>query len=177
MTIRRTVIAVAALAAVASWACSSSSTENSSGGEAAATCPPDDPETKDRDESKCRALANPEDGALAVQRRNCANCHTKDFGGAKDPLPTINNDVVPEGVKLYPPNLTSDTTGVGEWSDEQLALAIRQGIDRKSQQLCPQMKHDNGMSDFEAYSIVLYLRTLPKVQRTVPQSVCPPFKL
>ncbi len=177
MMIRRSIVVCAAFVAVLAWACSDSNdTGESSGSGGEVTCPPDDPETKDKDESKCRALANAEDGALAVQRRNCAQCHTKDFGGATDPLPSINNTPVAEDVKLYPPNLTSDNTGVGEWTDDQLATAIRTGLDRKSQQLCPQMKHDSSMSDFEVYSIVAYLRSLPPVKRTVPQSICPPFK-
>jgi len=177
MMMRRTLIlGAAAIAALLSFACSDNKTEDPGSSGAEPTCPADDPATKDQDESKCRALANKEDGALAVQRRNCAQCHTKDFGGATDPLPSVNNSPVGEGVKLFPPNLTNDASGIAEWSDEQLAVAIRQGLDRKSQSLCPQMKHDSGMSDFEAYSIVLHLRSLPPVKRTVPQSVCPPFK-
>jgi hypothetical protein len=81
------------------------------------------------------------------------------------------------GIELYPPNLTNDKdTGIGAWNDDQLAAAIRTGFDKDGLNLCPQMKHIADMSDFEAYSIVKYLRALPAVANKVPRSVCPPLK-
>jgi hypothetical protein len=64
----------------------------------------------------------------------------------------------------------------GTWTDDALAVAIRTGFDDESQALCPQMTHFANMSDFEVYSIVKYLRSLPPVKKAVPRSVCPPFK-
>jgi hypothetical protein len=81
------------------------------------------------------------------------------------------------GVELYPPNLTNDEeTGVGTWTDDNLANAIRTGLDKEGLNLCPQMKHFADMSDYEAYSIVKYLRALPPVKNKVPRSICPPLK-
>jgi hypothetical protein len=150
-------------------ACSSSSDDGgdgSGGTDPTSACPADNP--------NCREAATVEAGQEAVKARNCVNCHTDSLAGSTTPLPVQNAD--PE-VKLYPPNLTSDEeTGLGTWTDEQIALAIRTGVDNQSLQLCPQMKHDVTMSDYEVFSIVKYLRSIPKVSQKVPRSVCPPFK-
>ena len=122
-----------------------------------------------------REAADIPDGKLAVERRKCESCHTTDKGtmaGSATILPGQ-----PDGIELYPPNLTPDEeTGIGAWTDEELALAIRRGVDNESLQLCPQMKHFAEMTDFEVYSIVMYLRSLPPVKNAVPRSVCPPLK-
>ena len=38
------------------------------------------------------------------------------------------------------------------------------------------MTHFSDMTDFEVYSIVKYLRSIPPVKNKVPRSVCPPLK-
>lgn len=130
-------------------------------------CPADNPE--------CKEIATVEAGALAVQRRRCIDCHDSSAGKMAGRNESLAGQV--EGVELYPPNLTGDDeTGIGGWSDDQLATAIRTGLDREGLELCPQMKHFTEMSDFEAYSIVKYLRSIPKVRNVVPRSVCPPLK-
>jgi hypothetical protein len=58
-----------------------------------------------------------------------------------------------------------------------MANAIRTGLDVEGLNLCPQMTHFTDMSDFEVYSIVLYLRSLPPVRNDVPRSICPPLEL
>ena len=147
-----------------------------------APCPADDPTTVPN-EAECRALANPTSGGQAVQRRNCLTCHGNDMAGSTTPLPGYGKTALGEDIQLYPPNLTPDpTTGVappekgGKWTDEALAFAIRNGVDADSEELCPQMTHFSGMSDFEVYSIILYLRQIPPVTKKIPRSVCPPLK-
>lgn len=159
------------LVVTTAWACGSDST----GATSSETCPKDNPE--------CKALANKDDGARAVAKRGCPRCHGDDMSGQTTPLPNIPDTPTGEKVELYPPNLTSDVaTGVappsegGRWTDDALATAIRYGVDLFSQKLCPQMQHFSDMSDFEVYSIVYYLRSLPKVNKVVKRSVCPPLK-
>ena len=162
-----------AFAGASVWAC---------GGDdppAEPTCPRDDPETADTDESLCKAIAAIESGREAVDLKGCKTCHGDDMGGAIMPLDGKDSykiSITGEEVMLYPPNLTNDATGVQAYSDDALALAIRTGVDEDSQLLCPQMKHFSEMSDFEVYSIVMYLRSLPPVARQIPRSVCPPTK-
>lgn len=129
--------------------------------------------------------ATVEAGAEAVVKRKCVDCHDSAAGkmaGASKPLTGQN-----PGVELYPPNLTPDIeTGLGDpnepdlgkrgYTDAQLAAAIRTGFDRDGLELCPQMKHFAEMTDFEVYSIVKYLRSLPPVKNKVLRSVCPPLK-
>ena len=162
-----------ALAAATVWACGSdASSEDPS-------CPRDDPATTDTDESLCRAIAAIESGREAVDLKGCKTCHGDDMSGASVPLdgkPSYKKSITGEDVALYPPNLTPDPAGIGTWSDQQLALAIRSGVDNESQQLCPQMKHFSEMTDFEVYSIVKYLRSIPAVPKQVPRSICPPTK-
>jgi len=95
------------------------------------------------------------------------------MAGATAPLPLDSPD---PSVKLYPPNLTNSPYGIKLWSDDALATAIRTGYDRDGLQLCPQMKHDSAMTDYEVFSIVLYLRSLPPKDTQVPGSSCPPLK-
>jgi hypothetical protein len=151
--------------ATSAWACSSSD----SGGGNAKSCPPDNP--------NCKEIATESAGAEAVKKRKCVECHGQNMAGSTTMLPGQKPTPTGEAVELYPPNLTSDeATGVGKWTDDQLAVAIRTGIDNNSQDLCPQMKHFADMSDFEVYSIVKYLRSIPKVSSKIPRSVCPPLK-
>lgn len=119
---------------------------------------------------------NVEQGKKSAEVRACPKCHNSALGtmaGATEPLSGY-----PDGVKLYPPNLTPDETGIGDpaWSDDKLAYAMRSGFDKNGLNLCPQMKHDANMTDYEAYSIVKYLRSLPPVKNQVKRSVCPPLK-
>jgi hypothetical protein len=134
------------------------------------------------DESQCKEAATVEAGGLAVKRRDCVKCHGDNMAGRTTPLPAPDTPLG-EKVELYPPNLTSDpATGHappekgGRWTDDALAIAIRNGVDVDSQQLCPQMTHFADMSDFEVYSIVKYLRSIPPVNQKVLRSVCPPLK-
>lgn len=142
-------------------------------------CTKDNPDT-DIDESECAALATESAGETAVERRSCKTCHGDDMSGRTEPL-TGKDEYTKtnfgETVKLYPPNLTSDEkTGLGSWDDDAIVYAIRYGLDKDAQFLCPQMQHYKTMSDFEAYSIVKYLRSIPSVSKKVPRSICPPTK-
>lgn len=157
------------VAALSGWACSDDAGEKD-------PCP--------KDNSECKEIATVEAGSQAVVKRRCVSCHGDDMSGSATALTQGVELLTPLGepVELFPPNLTPDPTGAappekgGKWTDDALALAIRSGVDKDSQTLCPQMKHFSEMSDFEVYSIVKYLRSLPPVNKSVPRSVCPPLK-
>jgi len=108
------------------------------------------------------------------------------MAGAVAPLPLM-GITTDTRVELYPPNLTPDPdTGIGDgsnpdpakksYTDDLLARAIRSGIDNDDLELCPEMKHFADMTDFEVYSIVKYLRSIPPVNQKILRSVCPPLK-
>jgi hypothetical protein len=168
MTWQRIAVAVMgmALASTSGWAC---------GSDDDAPPPAADPTGREN--------ASVAKGAEAVKKRKCVDCHTDNMSGATKALPG-QTDV---RVELYPPNLTPDIeTGLGDpnepdpakrgYTDELLARAIRSGFDRDDLELCPQMKHFAEMTDFEVYSIIKYLRSLPPVKNKILRSVCPPLK-
>jgi mono/diheme cytochrome c family protein len=75
---------------------------------------------------------------------------------------------------LVAPNITPEPhTGAGRWSDDMLARAIREGIGHDGRLLHPQMWYRSFrlLSDEDLASVVVYLRSLPAVRNTLPQTV------
>jgi len=73
--------------------------------------------------------------------------------------------------KLYVPNLTGDAkTGLGNWSDDRIARAIRDGVDDDGDLLFPVMPYPayQHMSDEDVRAMVAYLRTVPAVRQERP---------
>lgn len=67
-------------------------------------------------------------------------------------------------------NITPDPeTGLGKWTDGEILRAIREGVDRNGDALFPMMPyvHLRNLSDEDAKSIVVYLRTLKPVHNLV----------
>jgi cytochrome c553 len=67
-------------------------------------------------------------------------------------------------------NITPDPeTGIGKWTDGEILRAIREGVDRNGDALFPMMpyQHLRNLSDEDAKSIVVYLRTLKPVRNKV----------
>jgi len=77
---------------------------------------------------------------------------------------------------LVAPNLTSDPeTGVGRWTDDMLARAIREGIGHDGRLLSPNMWYRAfaSLSDEDLASVVVYLRSLPPIRNVLPQTRIP----
>jgi mono/diheme cytochrome c family protein len=77
---------------------------------------------------------------------------------------------------LVAPNITSDTeTGAGNWTDDMLARAIREGIGHDGRALSPVMPYQNyrALSDEDLESVIVYIRTLPPVRNELPESQIP----
>ena len=74
---------------------------------------------------------------------------------------------------LVAPNLTPDKeTGVGSWTDDMLARAIREGVGHDGRTLFPLMPYQNyrEMPDEDLASVIAYLRTLAPVKNSVPKT-------
>lgn len=106
-------------------------------------------------------------GETVVTQRACANCHRP-----SDDAGVLSGRTVPLlGTQTFPRNLTPDVaTGLGAWRDDQIEVAITDGLDRRLEPLC-------GMPNFhltinELQAVVAYLRSLPSVHRVIPASVC-----
>lgn len=82
--------------------------------------------------------------------------------------------------RIVAPNITPDReTGIGNWSDDQIGRAIREGIGHDGRALFPIMPYAKfrAMSDEDLASIVVYLRSLPAIRHALePTSIDFPVK-
>jgi mono/diheme cytochrome c family protein len=75
--------------------------------------------------------------------------------------------------RVVAPNLTPDPeTGAGNWSDDALARAIREGIGHDGHTLFPMMPypHFRHFPDEDVASVVVFLRSLPAVRNSLPST-------
>src|ERR1700730_2228139 len=73
--------------------------------------------------------------------------------------------------RIVASNITPDPeTGAANWTDDQLARAIREGIGHDGRALFPMMPYENlrHMSDEDLASLVVYIRSLPAVRQELP---------
>ena len=74
------------------------------------------------------------------------------------------------------PNITPDKeTGAGNWTDDMLARAIREGIGHDGRTLFPIMPYQNyrNLSDEDLASVIVYIRSLPAVRNQLPTTQIP----
>lgn len=126
-------------------------------------------------------------GRYLVEITGCAGCHTD---GAIIGEP--NNALMLAGSHLgiaytdpfrdafpgvaFPSNLTPDAkTGLGNWTDEQIAAAIREGAsaDRPGHLTVMSWPLYQQMTDDDVEAIVAYLRSIPAIEHEVPKLVKP----
>jgi mono/diheme cytochrome c family protein len=105
----------------------------------------------------------------------CGNCHVQRDKGKPLPEKGLSGGMVfdEEPFKAYAPNITPDPeTGIGKWSEAQLATAIREGIRPDGSVIGPPMPimFYRGMADDDLKAIVAYLRAQPAVKNAVPKS-------
>jgi mono/diheme cytochrome c family protein len=107
----------------------------------------------------------------------CGNCHVQ-RGEKGQPLMDkgLSGGMVfdEEPFKAYAPNITPDPeTGIGKWTDAQLAKAIREGVRPDGSVIGPPMPimFYRGMADEDLHAIIAYLRAQPPVKNAVPKSV------
>lgn len=107
----------------------------------------------------------------------CGNCHTpKDpvTGSEVANMAYAGSFVIREPVfTAYAPNITMDVeTGVGSWSDDELIVAIRDGLRPDGTLIGPPMPSPfyRTMSDYDVRAIVAYMRTIAPIKNLVPKS-------
>jgi mono/diheme cytochrome c family protein len=118
---------------------------------------------------------------LTENLMNCFACHS-DREWTKDDVPVVDGTkgggsptfpVKDLPGQVYPPNISPDKEhGAGSWTDDQLARAIREGIGNDGRALFPFMPYENfrEMSDEDLASVIVYLRSIPPVNRAVPKT-------
>jgi hypothetical protein len=115
-------------------------------------------------------------GMIAVQLLRCANCHQDEPADAGLILSGKSTTIVADAT-VFPANLTPDpVTGLGCWTDQQIVTAIMTGVNEKGMMLCSRMPRFSSQIDAgTAQEIVNFLRTIPAVNKPIPETtVCPP---
>lgn len=114
---------------------------------------------------------------LAESITACGNCHTPkdpDTGKPVEDMAYAGSFMIKEAAfTAYAPNITADVeTGIGDWTDEEIMVAIRDGRRPDGSLVRPPMPSAfyQGMSDTDVRAIVAYLRTLNPVKNEVPES-------
>jgi mono/diheme cytochrome c family protein len=107
----------------------------------------------------------------------CGNCHTTRDSDEK-PIAAMELAGgrmldVPLAI-IVMPNITPDKeTGIGTWSDEQIALAIREGRRPDGTLIGPAMPIGvyRGMSDTDTRAVVAYIRSVPSISHKLARTV------
>jgi mono/diheme cytochrome c family protein len=117
-----------------------------------------------------------ERGKYLVSIIPCTDCHTPGtFLGKPDMSRYLGGSEVGFEVPglgvFYGPNLTpDDETGLGKWSLQQIATAIREGKRPDGRILAPPMPIDvfKNLTPDDALAIAAYLKSLPPLKNKVP---------
>lgn len=130
-----------------------------------------------------RTAARMERGRYIVEGpAHCFQCHSEvnwEVPGAQPKEgKKAGGTVFPEkGMEwLVAPNISPDAeTGAGNWTDEQFARAIREGIGHDGRRLFPMMPYMNfrDMSDEDLVSVIVYVRSLQPVRNALPKAELP----
>ena len=124
-------------------------------------------------------------GEYLVELLACGSCHTN---GAFDGVPDMSRPLAGSDTGIawssplqsehpgvvYPPNITPDEeTGIGRWSDAQIADAVRAGVGRHGSRRLLTMPWQGyaKMTDDDVDAIVLYLRSIKPIKHKVPDPV------
>jgi mono/diheme cytochrome c family protein len=117
-----------------------------------------------------------ERGKYLVSVIPCTDCHTPGYFLGKPDMTRylggseVGFEIPGLGV-FYGPNLTPDKeTGLGDWTPEQIATAIRTGKRPDGRMLAPAMPVHSfrNLTPADAQAIALYLKSLPPVRNKVP---------
>ena len=126
-------------------------------------------------------------GEYLVELLGCGTCHTH---GALIGEPDLGLSLAGSGIGIaytnplenenpgivFAPNITPDRdTGIGRWSDDEIAAAVRTGAGRhgpKGILVMPWQAYTK-ISDEDALAIVGYLRSLDPIEHQVPFDVSP----
>src|SRR5205809_446145 len=116
-------------------------------------------------------FGSPERAALAARGRyvfsvaSCAMCHGSDGSGG------LKISWKPFGT-LWVRNITPDSgSGIGAWSDAEIARAIRAGVSHDGRALHWQgmiWDHASNWDEEDIRAVMVYLRTIPPVRPAVP---------
>lgn len=124
-----------------------------------------------------RASADVTRGEYLTSIMDCAGCHTPGaLSGKPDPERRLAGSEIgfalPDGGVVYPKNITPDPeTGLGRWSEDEIARAVRLGQGRDGRVLFPIMPWPSYsvLTETDARAIAAYLKSVPAVRFAVPR--------
>ncbi len=135
-----------------------------------ATPPPAQTETQ-------AGTARLERGAYIANVSGCLVCHTPLTAAGSSDMARLGaggyEGRIPGAGVWRASNITPDrATGIGKWTDDQIATAIRTGVRPDGKRLAPIMPYAfyNKMTDADVRALVIYLRALTPVPNAVPAS-------
>ena len=119
-------------------------------------------------------------GAYLARIMDCGSCHTP---GALKGQPDQSRYLggADAGFELpglgifYPPNLTSDPTGAGSWSGEEIIAAVTTGVRPDGRELAPVMPYHSysALTHDDAHALAAFLKNTKPVSNDVPDPVGP----
>jgi mono/diheme cytochrome c family protein len=159
------VVVVLGLAALCAVSCSNSKTGSQTATEAS---------------DSTAAMTPVQRGAYLVTVTGCHDCHTPGtLYGAPDMSRQLSGSELgwqgPWGVS-YARNLTPDkTTGLGDWTDEEILNAMQKGVKKDGSPIAPPMPWPDfaHLTRADAMAIVAYLRSIPPIPHQMPPRVAP----
>jgi mono/diheme cytochrome c family protein len=108
-------------------------------------------------------------GRYLITLGHCLECHTP--RGEKGQLDATRLGAGGQSIngpwgESISRNITSHAEGLRDWSDTEIATAIRTGMDRSGKHYRPPMAFDwyHNISDADITAMIAYLRTLPPVE-------------
>ena len=117
-------------------------------------------------------------GAYLARIMDCAGCH---MPRGPDGTPIVENGLaggtvgfeLPGLGTFWPPNLTPDKTGLGDWSEAEIATAITTGVLPDGRVLAPVMPWASyaALNADDLAALVAWLRAQPPVANPVPEPV------
>lgn len=112
-------------------------------------------------------------GEYLVKIASCADCHTPMKGGQPDKSKAMAGGMhfAMGPTSVVSANITQDRdTGIGNWTDEQIATAITQGVRPDGKGLRPVMPWPayKGLMPEDVAAMVSYLRTIKPIRNELP---------
>ena len=113
---------------------------------------------------------------LVTGRYDCYPCHSKDFKTCNMEFPEKSEGFMGGGNTLmtldgkvrFSANITlCEKTGIGNWTEEDLARALREHKNKEGKTIREPMLPYNGLTDLEVKAIWKYIQTVPKIVNKV----------
>ncbi|HKW00964.1 MAG TPA: cytochrome c [Vicinamibacterales bacterium] len=114
---------------------------------------------------------------LVESQTHCFFCHSEHT--LTDPMfPMVAGKMgagfelpIPELGRVIAPNITPDPeTGIGKWTDDEIARAMQEGVSRDGRALFPIMPYQRfrNLTDEDLASVIVYVRSVPPVRNVLP---------